>query len=83
MQLIIFQKWFVQVNIVIKKATAPVDSGDDMNCIQEGLVPSKYFEKIMHFLMSTSGTKMKIKYKLSEMFKFVIKEFIFLLIFYL
>ena len=22
-----------------------IDSGADMNCIQEGLIPSKYFEK--------------------------------------
>ena len=33
-----------------------VDSGADLNCIQEGLVPTKYFEKIAQSLTSASGS---------------------------
>ena len=43
-----------------------MDSGVDMNCIQESLVPTKYFEKTMNSLTSASGNKMQIKYKLSD-----------------
>jgi hypothetical protein len=35
-----------------------IDTGADLNCIQEGLIPSKYFEKSMEKLSSASGNKM-------------------------
>jgi hypothetical protein len=43
-------KWYVKVYIVVAKeyafdVIALIDSGADLNCIQEGLIPSKYFEK--------------------------------------
>ena len=41
-----------------------IDSGADMNCIQEGLIPSKYFEKSIERLVSANGSQMKIKYEL-------------------
>ena len=37
-----------------------------MNCIQEGLIPSKYFEKSTERLVSANGTQMKIKYELNN-----------------
>ena len=37
------------------------DSGVDMNCIQEGLIPSKYFEKSTKRLVYANGTQIKIK----------------------
>jgi hypothetical protein len=37
-----------------------------MNCIQEGLVPSKYFEKSTERLNSASGDSLHIKYELSK-----------------
>ena len=43
-----------------------IDSGADMNCIQEGLVPSKYFEKSTERLVSANGSQMKIKYELNN-----------------
>ena len=43
-----------------------IDSGADMNCIQEGLIPSKYFEKSTRRLVSANGTQMKIKYELNN-----------------
>ena len=45
-------KWFTKVKIVISPdyhftVIAMIDSDADMNCIQEGLIPSKYFEKLL------------------------------------
>ena len=54
-------KWFTKVKIVISPdyhftVIAMIDSGADMNCIQEGLIPSKYFEKSTERLVSTNGS---------------------------
>ena len=43
-----------------------IDSGVDMNCIQEGIIPSKYYEKSIDKLFSANGTQMKIKYELNN-----------------
>ena len=43
-----------------------IDSSVDMNCIQEELIPSKYFEKSTERLVSTNGTQIKIKYELNN-----------------
>ena len=43
-----------------------IDSGANMNCIQEGLIPSKYFEKSTERLVSANGSHMKIKYELNN-----------------
>ena len=45
----IFQKWYTEITLVVHKefsltVIALVDSSADMNCIQEGLIPSKYYE---------------------------------------
>ena len=44
---VIFQKWHTEITLVINKefSLIEIDSGADMNCIQEGLVPLKYYEK--------------------------------------
>lgn len=44
---------------------AMIDSGSDMNCIQEGLIPSKYFEKSTESLTATNGSHMQINYELN------------------
>ena len=59
-------KWFTKVKIVVSHdyhftVIAMINSGADMNCIQEGLIPSKYFEKSTERLVSANGTQMKIK----------------------
>ena len=41
-----------------------IDSGADLNCIQEGIIPSKYFKKSRERLTSASGGKMQIEFKL-------------------
>ncbi|KAK2987236.1 hypothetical protein RJ640_017426 [Escallonia rubra] len=43
---VVFQKWYVSIKIVISKdftfeGIALIDSGADLNCIKEGLVPTK------------------------------------------
>ena len=43
-----------------------IDFSADMNCIQEGLIPSKYFEKSTERLVSTNGSQMKIRYELNN-----------------
>ena len=64
-------KWFTKVKIVVShdyhfNVIAMIDSSADMNCIQEGLIPSKYFEKSIERLVSANGTQMKIKYELNN-----------------
>ena len=48
------------------KIIVMIDSGADMNYIQEGLIPSNYFEKSTERLVSVNGTQMKIKYELNN-----------------
>ncbi|KAK9984399.1 hypothetical protein SO802_033924 [Lithocarpus litseifolius] len=57
-----FQKWHSKAKIVISKdfkfeVIALIDSGANLNCIQEGIIPSKYFRKTRERLTSTSGVK--------------------------
>ena len=64
-------KWLTKVKIVVSRdyhftVIAMINSGADMNCIQEGLIPSKYFEKSTERLVSANGTQMKIKYELNN-----------------
>ena len=64
-------KWFTKVKIVVSHdyrftVIAMIDSGADMNCIQKGLIPSKYFEKSTERLVSANGSQMKIKYELNN-----------------
>ena len=66
-----FQKWHSKVKIVISKdfefeAIALIDSGADLNYIQEGIIPSKYFQQIRERLSSANGSKMQIKYKIPK-----------------
>ena len=50
-------KWFTKVKIVVSHdyhftVIVMIDSGADMNCIQEGLIPSKYFKNSIEKLVS-------------------------------
>ena len=47
--IMVFQKWYTEITLVVHKelsltVVSLVDSSADMNCIQEGLIPSKYYE---------------------------------------
>ena len=64
-----FQKWHSKVRIVISRdfefeVIALIDSGADLNCIQEGIIPSKYFKKTRERLTSASGGIMQIEFKI-------------------
>ena len=64
-------KWFTKVKIVVSHdyhftVIAMIDSSADMNCIQEGLIPSKYFKNSIEKLVYANGTQMKIKYELNN-----------------
>lgn len=43
-----------------------VDSSADMNCIQEGLIPTKYFQKTTQSLTSASGNSLYNRHKFPE-----------------
>ena len=43
-----------------------IDFAVDINCIQEGLIPSKYFEKFTERLVSANGSQLKFKYELNN-----------------
>ena len=67
-----FQKWYIRItfiikpDFIIKDVVTLVDSGADMNCIQEGLIPTKYFQKTTQSLTSASGNSLYIRYKLPK-----------------
>nr|KAJ0224511.1 hypothetical protein LSAT_V11C100027930 [Lactuca sativa] len=75
LQEINYQKWYIKINLVLNEeysleVIALVDSGADMNCIKEGLVPTKYFNKLMYKnnITAANGTKMILSYKLKNAF---------------
>lgn len=53
-------------NEFIIETTALFDIGADLNCIREGLIHTKYFDKTSESLKSASGDKLNIRYKLPE-----------------
>ncbi|KAG8647418.1 hypothetical protein MANES_09G074619v8 [Manihot esculenta] len=65
-----FQKWYVKINLTIKdfklKTIAMLDSGADMNCIDIGIIPSKYFHKTKQTLSAANSTKVNIEYKIPK-----------------
>ncbi|GAV59039.1 LOW QUALITY PROTEIN: hypothetical protein CFOL_v3_02572, partial [Cephalotus follicularis] len=68
---ITYQKWHVNINITIQdsfklQTIAPIDSGAQMNCIQEGLIPTKYFEKTKQKLSTTNGENLRVNFKVTD-----------------
>ena len=67
----IFQKWYIEITLAVHKeflltVVALVDLGADMNCIQEGLIPSKYYESTTNLLTQANGDRLKISNKLTK-----------------
>ncbi|KAA0052109.1 Enzymatic polyprotein [Cucumis melo var. makuwa] len=64
------KKWMSKIVFKVKdfqlETLALIDSGADQNVIQEGLVPSKYFEKTKESLSRASGNPLNIQFKLSR-----------------
>ncbi|KAL9685761.1 hypothetical protein QQ045_023213 [Rhodiola kirilowii] len=59
LEMFITKKWHINIALLIdnyysKEFTALVDSGADLNVIQEGLIPTRYFHKIMQTLSLTA-----------------------------
>ena len=70
---VIFKKWHIKITLVINKEfslteIALIDSGADMNCIQEGLIPFKYYEKSSERLTQANGEKLIINYKIPNVY---------------
>ncbi|GAV91257.1 hypothetical protein CFOL_v3_34656 [Cephalotus follicularis] len=67
---ITYQKWHINITIIIQDSfklqiTALIDSGPQMNCIQEGLIPPKYFEKTKQRLSTTNDENL-VKFKVTN-----------------
>ncbi|KAH1188242.1 hypothetical protein GmHk_U059792 [Glycine max] len=64
------QKFYINIKIIINdfilETMALFGTGADSNCILEGLIPTKFFEKTSEKLSTTNGSKLKINFKLSN-----------------
>jgi hypothetical protein len=64
------RKWYSKVRIKIHdfelSVVVLIDTGTDLNCIQEGLVPTKYYSKSKENLRSANGSKMQITFEISK-----------------
>jgi len=63
------QKWRVKIALKIGKSfhknfTALIDSGADLNCIREGLIPTQYYEKTTQKLFTANNSGLKVSFKL-------------------
>ncbi|GAV65422.1 Peptidase_A3 domain-containing protein, partial [Cephalotus follicularis] len=68
---ITYKKWHINITIVIQdsfklQTVALIDSGAQMNCIQEGLIPTKFFEKTKQRLSTANGENLSVKFKISD-----------------
>ncbi|GAV82750.1 LOW QUALITY PROTEIN: hypothetical protein CFOL_v3_26201, partial [Cephalotus follicularis] len=68
---ITYQIWHINITIIIQysfklQTTTLIDSGAQMNCIQEGLIQTKYFEKTKQRLSTANGENLRIKFKISD-----------------
>ena len=65
------QRWYTKITLKINpdyQSTyiALIDSGADLNCIQEGLIPTVYFVKTSQRLSTASNDPLKIQYKIPQ-----------------
>jgi len=64
------RKWYSKVKIKIQdfelSIVVLIDTGADLNCIQEGLAPTKYYNKLKETLCSANGSKMQITFEISK-----------------
>ena len=68
---VIFQRWEVSLTIVVKDKfvldiVALIYSKATLNFLQEGLVPTQFYEKTRQTLLGANGKRLAIKYKLSN-----------------
>ena len=65
------QRWYTKITLKINPNyqgtfIALIDSGADLNCIQEGLIPTVYFVKISQRLSNASNDPLKVQYKIPQ-----------------
>ena len=65
------QRWYTKITLKINpdfQSTfiALIDSGADLNCIQEGLIPTVYFVKTSQRLSTASNDPLKVQYKIPQ-----------------
>jgi hypothetical protein len=64
------RKWHSKVKIKIQdfelSVVVLIDIGAYLNCIQEGLVPTRYYNKSKETLRSANGRKMQITFEISK-----------------
>ncbi|KAL5134611.1 polyprotein [Glycine soja] len=64
------QIFYINIKIIINdfvlETTTLFDTKADSNCILEGLIPTKFFEKTLEKLSTANGSKLKINFKLSN-----------------
>ncbi|XP_020243595.1 stress-response A/B barrel domain-containing protein HS1-like [Asparagus officinalis] len=49
--------------------TALIDTGADVNCIREDLIPLRFYEKTSHLVSTANGQSLKARYKLTNVGK--------------
>lgn len=67
MQIVTAHKWYINCTILINNELfvtniAMIDSSADVSCIQEELIPTRYFHKTTHIVRSASGHSLDINY---------------------
>ena len=65
------QRWYTKIALKINSDfqttfIALIDSGADLNCIQEGLIPTVYFVKTSQRLSTASNDPLKVQYKIPQ-----------------
>ena len=65
------QRWYTKITLRINSDYQStfitlIDSGVDLNCIQEGLIPIVYFVKTSQRLSTTSNDPLKVQYKIPQ-----------------
>ena len=65
------QRWYTKITLKINpnfQSTfiAWIDSGVDLNCIQDGLIPIVYFVKTSQRLSTASNVPLKVQYKIPQ-----------------
>ncbi|GAV90307.1 RVP domain-containing protein [Cephalotus follicularis] len=68
---ITYQNWNINIIITIQdsfklQTIALIDSGAQINCIQEELIPTKFFEKTEQKLSTANGESLRVKFKISD-----------------
>ena len=65
------QRWYTKITLKINPSyqetfIALIDSGADLNCIQEELIPTVYFVKTSQRLSTASNDPLKVQYKILQ-----------------